>query len=33
MPISLSHRFEAEADVCSTEQRVGPLSPPLLKNG
>ena len=27
MPIS--HRFEAGADVCSTEHRVGPLNPPL----
>ncbi len=28
-----SNRFEAGADVCSTEQRVGPLSPPQLENG
>ena len=30
MPIS--HRFEAEADVCSTQHRVGSLSPPLLES-
>ena len=31
MPIS--HRFEAGADVYSTEHRVGLLSPPLLESG
>ena len=30
---SNSHRFEAGADVCSTERRVDPLSLPLIENG
>ena len=30
---SISHRFEAGANVCSADRRVGPLSPPLLENG
>ena len=30
--VPISHRFEAGADVCSTEHRVGPLSPPLVEN-
>ena len=30
---SNSHRFEAGANVCSADRRVGPLSPPLLENG
>ncbi len=28
-----AHRIEAGADVCSTEHRVGQLSPPLLESG
>ncbi len=29
----ISHRFEAGANVCSMEQMVGPVNPPLLENG